>query len=69
MPDNKTVTPLTKDEWIKRASEKLERLIPGWDPAALAEYVDVLYEGFVTDSTGYESDPEGAVVEDLSNWD
>lgn len=69
MPDIKTMTPLTKEEWIRRASTELERLTPGWNPAALADYADALYEGFVTDSTVYESDPEDAVAEDISNWD
>lgn len=69
MPDLKTVTPLTKEEWIKRASETLERVSPGWEPEALAGYADSLYDTYVTDCPDCENSPEEAVAEDLSCWD
>ncbi|VVE82680.1 hypothetical protein [Pandoraea sputorum] len=71
MPDNKTVTPLTKDEWIKRAAETLERVAPKpkWKKTALMDYADSLYSAYVTDCPDCDNSPEAAVAEDLSTWD
>jgi hypothetical protein len=68
-PDLKTVTPLTKEEWIKRAAETLERVSPGWTPDALADYADSLYNKYVTDCPDCDNLPEEAVAEDITYWD
>lgn len=62
---------MSKDEWIKRAEDELERQSPGWDKQALWDYADSLHDTYVTDAlgVGYDNDPEGAVVEDMTYWD
>ena len=62
---------MTKDEWIKRAEAELEKQSPGWTKSALYDYVDSLYDTYAAEDTGFgfDTDPEGAVAEDMTYWD
>jgi len=61
---------MTKDEWIRRAEAELERCSPGWTKSAVYDYADSLYETYVDEGgAGFDTDPEGAVAEDMTYWD
>lgn len=57
-------TTMTKEEWIRRAADKLAQ----YESDNAAAYAESLYETYVEDDAGYENDPEGAVEEDMSYW-
>jgi hypothetical protein len=61
-----SATALTKEEWITRATARLQ---PYLDDGS-REYAETLYQDFVEGFGGdWGADPEGAVFEDMGNWD
>ena len=56
---------LTKDEWINRASLKLQPYIKD-----AQKYAESLYQTYIGEGGHHwEDDPEGAVDEDMSYWE
>lgn len=61
-----TDTVIPKDEWSSRATAQFQKRLPDWNEGQIKELVEVLLDEWYED---FSDDPEGAVDEELSNWD